>query len=315
MAPDRSPTFFDHVGRVVDRFDALLPFVVVPFGLSLLEFENVRRALDSAGGFSLNVEFAFPTPLLDLWSFADPPPATGRAGPSTGVPGDHGPTDPTGAPGSDITIETPVETIAMSLEGVGIELLTWLGLALLAYAAISAVVAAGYVGGIDRRLRGEPAAILECVVAYAPRLFLYHLVVFGAFVAVVPFLVVAPPLLLLAVPVVIVLGYLFYAVPFLFVVADAGFLEAFRRSAEFGLDGGSYFWFALWHVVAAAGISIVLSVLVSAGAVGFLLALFVASPAALVLTATTVSFVQALTDDGGETTSDRSRPGTASTSP
>ena len=308
MSSDRSSAFSRHVGRVSDRFDALLPFAAVPFVLSLLEFENVERALDpDPGSFSLNVEFAYPTPLLDLWSFVDPPPAGGgRSGGSTAIPArpaDHGTT----RGGTDVTIETPLETIALPLEAVGVGFAAWLGLALLVYAAVSAVIAAGYLGGIDRRLRDEPAAIGDCVLAYASRLFLYHLVVFGAFALALPLLVVAPPLLLLLVPVVIALGYLFYAVPFLFVVDDAAFLEAFRRSYALGLEGGSYFWFALWHVVVAAALSILLSIVVSVGGPGFLLALFVTPPIALVLTAATLSLVQELADGGDATTGD-SRP-------
>ena len=319
MGSDRSSPFVRHVGHVTDRFDALLPFVAVPLLLSVLEFETVRRALDPGPGFSINLEFALPSPLLDLWSFADPPPAgshtdSSHGGGSSVVPG--GPTDrgTTGsaAGGTDVTIETPLETIVMPLGDVGVGILGWLATALLVYAAISAVISAGYLGGIDRCLRGEPAAILACISEYAPRLFLYHLAVFAAFVAVLPVLAVVPPLVVLAIPVVIVLGYLFYAVPFLFVVDDAAFLEAFRRSYGFALEGGPYLRFALWHVAVAVVASILLSIAVSAGGVGFVLALVVAAPLALVLTGATVSFVGELAGGDGPGAPTRSRPGSSS---
>ncbi|MXV62837.1 hypothetical protein GS429_12320 [Natronorubrum sp. JWXQ-INN-674] len=308
-----SSTFVRHVSRVLDRFDALLPFALVPFALSILEFENVRRALDPApSGSSFNIEFAFPTPLLDLWSFADPPPASGGgSGGGSAIGPESDPfeqgsatqtPEPTGSGGTDVTIETPFETIIVPLEAVDGAMLAWLGLALVVYAVISAVIAAGYLGGIDRRLRDEPASIPACIIRYAPRLVLYHLVVFGAFVALVPVLVAAPALLVLAIPAVIVLGYLFYAVPFLFIVDDARFLEAFRHSYGYGLEGGPYLRFAFWHVAVAAATSLALSILLNSGGVGFVVGLLVATPLALVLTAATISFVQELVEpDGRET--------------
>lgn len=335
--PNSSPSrrrsgspFRRHVGRVTGRFDELLPFALVPLALSLLQFEQVARALDGARGLSLNFELRLPSPLHHLWSFVDPPgPAASgptrspAPGSSDGFPfgessPDAGGTDGFG-PGTgagsgistDVTIETPLETIVVPVDGVGSETIAWIGLALLVYAVLSAVLAAGYLGGMDRRLRGEPAAIRHCLVRYTPRLLLYHLVVFGAFLAVVPVLLlvsVDPRLFLLALPLVLVLGYLFYAAPFLLVVADIGVLEAFRRSYGYALEGGAYFWFALGHVVAAAVVSAVLSALVSAGGPGVVLALVVVVPFSLVLTAATVSLCQELVArDGGSTGAAASR--------
>ncbi|WP_436346587.1 hypothetical protein [Natronorubrum sp. FCH18a] len=315
---DRSWAFTRHVTRIVDRFDDLRPFVLVPFVLSVFEFESVRRTLDSGrSDFSINVEFALPTPLLDLWSFVDPPdPASAERVPEPAVgPGD-GPrhTEPTGSTGSgttDVTIETPFETVVLPLEPVDGATVAWLGVALVLYAVTAAVIAAGYLGGIDRRLRGEPAAIVPCIVRYTPALLLYYLVLFAAFAGLVPFLVAAPLLVLFVIPLVIVLGYLFYAVPFLMVVDDAEFLEAFRRSAQFALEGGPYATFALGHVAVAVLVSIGLSMVVSTGGIASVaIALVVAAPLAFVLTAATVSLVQELVGvDGFEETTDRPRTG------
>ncbi|AEH35992.1 hypothetical protein [Halopiger xanaduensis] len=307
---DRSSDAFSrHVSRVTDRFDELLPYAVVPLVLSLLEVGKIERVLDPHRT-SFSVQFSLPSPLLELWSLVDPPdPAsTGSStttGWDTGAPfEDTGGAAPVGGPtatGPEITIETPVESIVLPVDAVGSVQLAWLGILLLAYGVIAAAVAAGYLGGIDRRLRGEPAVLLACVVDYAPRLFAYYLVVFAAFLALLPIALIAPPLLLLGVPLVLVLGYCFYAAPFLLVVADAGVLEAFRRSYGFATAGGAYFWFALGHVLVTAIVSIVLSVLLNGGIVGFVIALLVASPVGLVLTAATVSLCQELVDGDDET--------------
>ena len=39
--PSRSTSFLRHLGHVTDRVDDILPFVAVPFALSVLEFEVI----------------------------------------------------------------------------------------------------------------------------------------------------------------------------------------------------------------------------------------------------------------------------------
>ncbi|RQH00870.1 hypothetical protein [Natrarchaeobius oligotrophus] len=186
--------FSRHVSRVADRFDDLLPFALVPVLLSVLEFDSVRRTVDQPPGWtSVNFEFAFPSPLLDLWRFVDPPDPSGSSG------------------GVDVTVEVPFETVVLPLEAIEPTFAFVIGTAAIVYAAILGVVAAGYLGGIDRRLRGEPASIFEFVARYAARLILYNLAVFAALLVAVALLVVAPELLVFAFPAVVVLGYLFYA--------------------------------------------------------------------------------------------------------
>ncbi|MFC4541034.1 hypothetical protein ACFO5R_03710 [Halosolutus amylolyticus] len=303
---DSSPHSFPwHVSRVTDRIDAILPLALVPLLTSLLQVGNVQRALDPGSGVSINVEFAFPSPLLDLWTFADPPPpSVSRRRPTVGdsPPGSDPFADPTGSTGATgtggtgVPIETPLDGVGIPLESVGAAAGAWILLAILAYVAIASVLAAVYVGGLDRRLRRDPAAIVACASEYAPRFVLYNLVAIGAILLLVPFALVSPALIILALPAVVVVGYLFYAVPFLFVVADAPFVEAFRLSYGFAVGERAYLAFGLWHVGVAVVSSIVLSLLVSAGPGGFLLALALAVPLSLVLTAATVSFLRDLVD-------------------
>ncbi|WP_117365669.1 hypothetical protein [Natrarchaeobaculum sulfurireducens] len=293
--PSRSAAFPRHLGHVTDRVDDILPFVTVPFALSVLEVEQIERALDPTTA-SINLEFSLPSPLLTLWDLVDPPEPSGadtqHVGPGASNGGQPGAT----TTGTDVSIDMPLETFFPALES---SLLTVIGIAILVYAVMAGLVTAGYLGGIDRRLRDEPAAIGRCLSQYGPRLVLYHLLVFGAFLAMFPFALALPGLILLAIPVVLVLGYLFYAVPFLIVVADVSLVDAFRRSAQFGLQERAYFWFAIGHALVCAIASIVLSLLVTVGAgVGVLLALVVGPAFALLVTAATVSFVQELARTG-----------------
>lgn len=306
---ERSRPFQRHVARVIDRFGDLQLFGVVPLIAALLEFEKVRRALESTGrGFSLNLEFAFPSPLVTLWQLVDPPdPATAttrsRYGEPSGAPafgdapgettpagGSTTPVGTTGSGGTDVTIETPVEAVDVPLEALTAEMMGWIALTLAAYAVLSGIVMAAYVGGLDRRLRGEPTAVGSCIATYAPRFVLYNLVLFGAFLLAFPVFALAPALLVLAIPVIVALSYVFYPVPFLFVAADAPFLEAFHRSLGLTMAGGAVLSFGLWHLGAAAVASLVLSLLVSSGGAAVLLALLASAPLSLVLTAATMSF-------------------------
>ncbi len=309
---DGPNSFGWHVSRVTDRFSDLLVFALIPLLTTLLDTQNVRRALNrNPGDFSLTFEFALPSPLLDLWSFADPPepadpqiPEGGHGAstiePSGGTSGGDpliGPSGRTTSSGADLTVENHLEVITAPLEALGLTLVPMLILGVLAYAASFAVIKAVYVGGIDRRLENRRSQPIECIRRYSPRLFAYTLVVLGATLLLIPVLLVAPLLFLLALPAAFVLGYLFYAVPFLFVVDDAGFFEAFERSLEYALGNGAYFWFAVKHVVIAVGASVALSVTVSTGGpTGFLFALALATPLALVLTATTTSFLRELVE-------------------
>lgn len=312
---DRPNSFGWHVSRVVDRFDDLLMFALVPLLTALLNAGNVRQTLSQNRGFSINLEFALPSALLDLWSLATPPepaPVTGTDsvyGPPTGGPTDDptgtgSPTgfeEQTGPGGTDLTVETPFGIVADSLESMGLAIVPGIVIGALVYAVLLAVLQAVYVGGIDRRLENNRIEPVACILRYAPRLVLYNLVILGATVLLIPVLLVSPILFILVLPAGFVLSYLFYAVPFLFVVDDARFLEAFSRSLEFAIGKGSYFWFAVWHVVAAVVASFVLSILVSIGGpIGLLLAVGFATPIALVLTATTVSFLRELLELEGK---------------
>ncbi|ELY91077.1 hypothetical protein C483_10346 [Natrialba hulunbeirensis JCM 10989] len=276
--------------------------MLVPLALSLADPGKVARTMAPQSGFTISAKFPLPNPLLDLWAFIDAPDAetTGASsavhpGAGTGTATGHGPA------GADVTIETPFETVVVPPEIGGPSLLGVIGGFLVVYALIAAVIAAGYIGGLDRRLRGEPVAIAALVRQYTPPFFVYHLLVFAAFLLAIPLMLVSPAFILLAIPVAFVLMYLFYAAPFLFVVADEPVIEALRRSAGYALSGGAYFQFALGHVAVGIIASIPLSLFVSTvPVIGFVTALAVAVPLSFVLTAATVSFCQELDELDGQ---------------
>ncbi|APW97036.1 hypothetical protein CHINAEXTREME_04275 [Halobiforma lacisalsi AJ5] len=259
----------------------------------MLDADGVRRTIAEAGNrVSINFEFRFPDPFLDLWSFVDPPAPTAASSTGGSVPFAPAPVDPPTATGAgDVTVDLAFQSRSVPLGEAGPGLIAGLLALLVAYAAVFSVVYAVYVGGIDRRLRGEPIAVVDCVRSYAGRFLAYFAILFGVFLLAVPILAVAPVLILLALPVALLAMYLFYGVPFLFVVADLPVLEAFRRSYRLALEGGPYLRFGAWYFVVTLIASPIVSVVVSAGGpVGFLLGLTLVVPLSVLLTAATVSF-------------------------
>ena len=78
------------------------------------------------------------------------------------------------------------------------------------------------------------------------------------------------------------LSYLFYATPYLLVVADASVGEALGWSYEWALAGGSYFTYGAAYLLAVAAASLVgTAVVVNLGALGIGLGAIVSAPVAL----------------------------------
>ena len=100
------------------------------------------------------------------------------------------------------------------------------------------------------------------------------------------------------VPAFLVLSYLFYATPYLLVVADAPVGEALGRSYEWALAGGPYFAYGVAYLLFVAAVSAAGTVVVvNLGAVGILLGAVASAPVALALTFATTEFVAEMTDE------------------
>jgi hypothetical protein len=131
--------------------------------------------------------------------------------------------------------------------------------------------------------------------------------VYEALVGVVSFTafgvaVATGPLVLLLVPAFLVLSYLFYATPYLLIVADDSVGEALGRSYEWALAGGPYFAYGVGYLLFVAVLSVFgTAVVVNLGAVGVLLGAAVSAPVGLALTFATTGFVADLADDASVT--------------
>ncbi|WP_227134005.1 hypothetical protein [Halorubellus salinus] len=104
------------------------------------------------------------------------------------------------------------------------------------------------------------------------------------------------PLVLLAFPVVLAVGYALYAAPFLVVVEDRGAVDAIDRSVDLATDGGAYASYGGQYLLVVALVSLPASTVVRLGLPALALAAVLAAPLATALTAATAAFVTDLVD-------------------
>ena len=181
---------------------------------------------------------------------------------------------------------------------------------------VHAALVAGLVGSADQAIRTGRYDFAANV-----RRYFVPVLVFVALVRVVGFgavalAAVAPPLVLLAVPLFLLLSYVFYAAPYLLVVADDSVGDALARSYDWAAAGGPYFAYAGGYLLTIVAASVFVSAfVVNLGVVGIGVGAVVTAPVALALTFATTEFVADLADERGAGAGDRGGPGAGGRSP
>lgn len=167
---------------------------------------------------------------------------------------------------------------------------------------VQAALAAGLLGSVHQTLREGRYDFSRNARRYFGRFLGYELLVYAAVLATVALAAVAPPLLLLAIPGYLVVGYLFFAAPYLLVIEELGVEDALAKSYEWALGGGAYARFAGGYLLAGAGISIIATaVVVNAGAVGIAVGSVAAAPVSLAFVFATTRFVADTAADDDDT--------------
>lgn len=165
------------------------------------------------------------------------------------------------------------------------------------FVLVRAVLVAGYLGCVRDALVGRPLQFAANVRRHLLPLAVFELLSVAAVLVLVPFASVGPAVLVLAIPALLVLGYLFYGTPYLVVVADESLLEALAHSYALATDGGPYFGFFARFLAGGAALSVpVTAVVVNGGPDGVALGAVALAPVGLVLTATTTALVLELVD-------------------
>jgi hypothetical protein len=180
--------------------------------------------------------------------------------------------------------------------------------ALVGSAVVSGLLAAGYLGSIDAALDGR-IDFLGAVRSYGRPLVGFSLLEAAVTLTFVGMGIVAPPLLVVFAVGFLVLAYLFFATPYLVVVAELTLASALRRSVELATGDGRVLGFFLGYVLVSAILSVPISMLAfSSGLVGVAAAVVASTPAALLLNVATLLFVRDLVAEPASPTQSSNMP-------
>ena len=246
--------------RAGDQF----PLALVPILLAVMQTDSIRQVL-AYDGVHVGIKFGVPASVVTIWQFVDPP--------STGVSVNAG-----------LPLSLPFAVVVVPL-----------------VVLLRAGLSAGYFGAIAARLVGRDDDFATSVRAY----FLPFLAV-----TVLPYLFVVPFALgavgvggvggggailvaiLVLTPLLLAVGYLFWATPYLLVLRETGLLAAARGSYRLAVDGGPYLSYTVGYAALVVLVSAVATaVVVNVPAVGLPVGIVGGGFLGLVLNVTTMRFV------------------------
>ncbi|MDT3433859.1 hypothetical protein [Haloarcula sp. 1CSR25-25] len=246
--------------RAGDQF----PLALVPIVLAVMQTDSIRQVL-AYDGVHVGIKFGVPASVVTIWQFVDPP--------STGVSVNAG-----------LPLSLPFAVVVVPL-----------------VVLLRAGLSAGYFGAIAARLVGRDDDFATSVRA--------HFLPFLA-VTVLPYLFVVPfalgavgvggvggggailvAILVLA-PLLLAVGYLLWATPYLLVLRETGLLAAARGSYRLAVDGGPYLSYTVGYAALVVLVSAVATaVVVNVPAVGLPVGIVGGGFLGLVLNVTTMRFV------------------------
>jgi len=257
------------LGEGVERLEALPGLLVIPALVTLLSVSDLQAVLARRGtGSHFGVEFTAPVPIGDLWTFVNVPDA-GAGGVTITPPG---------------LVDTPFPLL-MVLAGSVL------------YFILYGVLAAGYLGSIQASRRDGEYDFLTNVRRYTLTYVGLSLVIFGVGLVAVAFAFVFPPVLFLAFPVILAIGYLFWGAWFLVPVADLEATAALGQSYRLDVSESDYVLWTLAHLVIGGVVSLVTTpIVVNTSVVGVVLGLAVVVPIGFILTVASLRVIDDLAD-------------------
>jgi hypothetical protein len=166
---------------------------------------------------------------------------------------------------------------------------------------LQSMLAAGYLGSLRQVLDTGSYDFGAAVRRYTVPIATYQLTatLFSTALAGVGLLVGSrlTALVLLALPMFLLLAYLFYPVPYLVVLRERGLVDAIRGSLGLATSGGPYLMYTLGFVAFSALVSLVgTAVVANLGPVGIVAGAVAAAPLGLALNITTLRFLADIDD-------------------
>ena len=263
------PSFTDRLGDATDQLDSrdLWAYAAVPLLLAALNWNKIHDVLTDPSDFRIGLSFALPVPVTDPWSFVS-------------------------APTNGVEVAGGADVFGAAVLG---------GLLVL-----QGPLLAAYLGGLRHRLAGDDIGWTGALRRYWLRLLGFAVVLLAMNFPPALFVVAGvvgdavPVLVLLWLVVLVTLGYLFYATPYLVVLHDAGLLAALSRSVSLALRNETYLRYALAYLGTAIALSIPATLIVTnVPILGILLGVVGLAPVGLLFDTTTLLFVADLTDTEG----------------
>lgn len=137
---------------------------------------------------------------------------------------------------------------------------------------------AGLVGTLDDLAAGRSPSLLAAARRHVVPVTLARLLRASLILLAAPFVLAAPLLGVVIVPLLLLASYALYGLPFVIVVEERAFRPALSRTLVLARDGGVYLRFAVAHVLAGAAVSLPVSVLIRGGLPGVFVAVAVTAP-------------------------------------
>lgn len=257
------PSVPTRLGAGVERAVENLPLAVVPLVVSLLQVDKIQRILAS-DGIHVGIKFGLPFPVLTVWQFVSLP-GEGVAM-SAGLPVGGG--------------TTPVSILA-GLAGI----------------LVTAVLSAGYFGSLVDALAGRQYAFASHVRDHFVSFLVITVAPIVAFAPIALVVMLGTPgaaavVVVVGLLVVFVLGYLFYATPYLLVLRETSLLDAAEASVAFAKDGGPYARYFVGFVLVVVLVSpIATAVVVNVPVIGMVIGVPAGAVAGLAGNIATARFV------------------------
>lgn len=231
------PKFTTRLSDGWERALQNLPLAGVPIFFALVDTNKLLTVLRFEGGH-IGFKFGLPVSVVTVWEFVS-------------------------LPNSGVSVNTglPVEALPVAILTVPVLLL------------VQAVLTAGYFGSIRNTLYGEPYEFVpNCrryvvpfvIITSVPTLLLLPLAagVIGSATLSGGFGGTSLVILLLGSVVFVILGYLFYPVPYVVVLQQTGVVAAARRSYALATQSGPYFAYTAGFVLFVLSVSPIFTVLV-----------------------------------------------------
>jgi hypothetical protein len=238
-----------------ERTQPILVLGLVPALATLLEFDDVARALSGAPGTHVGVALSFPAPIADLWTFAD-----------------------LGVAGGGAVAGPSLLAIALLVVTEGVLAAGYLG-------SID-----DHLAGRRVDFGANVTAYAGRMIVYHA---LWLLLTVGLLLALASLSLAAA--LVLGLPAVLLGSYLLYGTPYLLVVRDEPLSRAVDRSVAYARDGGAYARYGLGYLAVVALVSLFVSAVVANfGPLGLLLGVAAAGTFGLALNVTTMAVIREL---------------------